>query len=648
MKTVTIQSLSLRNFKGVRDLKIEFDEKETNVLGDNGTGKTTVFDAFTWLLFGKNGRDEKDFAIKTIVDGAVLPQIDHSVTGLLTVDGKYVELKRVYEEKWTRRRGSDKEEMTGHETTYYIDGIPTSATEYSAYINGIVGEAMFKLLTSSTYFNTMKWQDRREVLIKMAGSINSNDIIATLDKPQADEILAIISRGEKMADYKKKLAADKARIKPLLEQAKPRIDEVKRSMPEPVDFKAIKAEVSTIDATIAEIDKAVTDQVAAFQDEIKAQQAVHAEIGKLKQQIQTIEFEGMAANRKADAERTEVISFLNRKKMNNIILANETEAMLLKLNDDKAGFEKTIESLREAWSREVNNTITIEFDENDFICPFCRRELDSIHAEQKRGEMIAAYEKTKEELLTTIRNKGVEFNGLLAKTEADIEKAKAELLRIDVEGEKIVKELEAAQAEQPITEAMQDERIPAIRQQIATLELSLMEAPKLDVEGMKAQKAELETKKAGLEAELRKEEQIEKAKARIAEIKTEEKLLAQQLADIERQDFALAAYTNASMAFVEGRINGKFNLVRWRMFNRLINGGIEEACVATIGGVEYSDLNSAAKIQAGIDCIKALSDHYGYYLPCFIDNRESVNVVSEMNGQMINLIVTKDKTLVIK
>ena len=647
MKTVTIKSLSLRNFKGVRDLKIEFDEAETNIMGDNGTGKTTVFDAFTWLLFGKNGRDEKDFAIKTIVDGAVVPQIEHSVTGLLTVDGKDVELKRVYIEKWTRRRGSDTEEMTGHETTYYIDGIPTGATEYSAYVNGIVNESMFKLLTSSTYFNTMKWQDRREVLIKMAGSINPNDIIATLDKPQADEILAIITRGEKMADYKKKLAADKARIKPLLEQAKPRIDEVKRSMPEPVDFKAIKAEVSTIDTTIAEIDKAVTDQVAAFQDEIKAQQAVHAEIGKLKQQIQTIELEATSAKMKTEADRQGKIATLTNliRNVNNSIAINDETADTLMRN--KATYESAIVTLRAEWTEEISKTI--EFEEGAFVCPTCKRELNPDTIEQKREEMTAAFEKNKAEKLDKIKFGGENIKARLDEIATAVLDLKEQKVALTTEKDKLQKELDAAKAEAQITYVeFEDERITAIRQQIATMELSLMESPKLDVEGMKAQKAGLETKKAGLEAELRKEEQIEKAKARIAEIKTEEKILAQQLADIERQDFAMAAYTNASMAFVEGRINDKFSLVRWRMFNRLINGGIEECCVATIGGVEYSDLNSAAKIQAGIDCINALSDHYGYYLPVWVDNRESVNVIQETKSQVINLVVTKDKTLVIK
>ena len=647
MKTVTIKSLSLRNFKGVRDLKIEFDEVETNIMGDNGTGKTTVFDAFTWLLFGKNGRDEKDFAIKTIVDGAVVPQIEHSVTGLLTVDVKDVELKRVYEEKWTRRRGSDKEEMTGHETTYYIDGIPTSATEYSMYINGIVGEAMFKLLTSSTYFNTMKWQDRREVLIKMAGSINPNDIIATLDKPQADEILAIITKGEKMADYKKKLAADKARIKPLLEQAKPRIDEVKRSMPKPVDFKAIKAEVATVDAAITEIDNAITNQVAAFEIEIKAQQSVHAEIGKLKQQIQTIEFEATAAKHKAESDENLKMQKLYSSLNYTDSKINENNVFATRFSENISRITNRLEELRATWA-EVSKT-AIKFKEGEFVCPTCQRELDPDTIEQKREEMTDAFEKDKGEKLANIKAEGEKLREQLTVSENALQKSVDEVERLTAERNEFQQQLEAAKAEQQVTYVeFEDERIPAIRQQIAAMELAMMEAPKLNVEGMKAQKAELTEKKAQLEVELRKEEQIEKAKARIAEIKAEEKLLAQQLADIERQDFAMAAYTTASMAFVESRINSKFNLVKWQMFNRQINGGIEETCVATINGVEYSDLNSAAKIQAGIDCINAMSDHYGYYLPCFCDNRESVNELPETKSQLINLVVTKDKTLVIR
>ncbi len=418
MKTVSIKSLTLQHFKGIRDVKIEFDEKETTIAGDNGTGKTTIFDAFTWLLFGKNGRDEKDFAIKTIENGKVIPQIDHSVTGILIVDDKPVELRRVYAEKWTRRRGSDTEEMTGHETTYYIDGIPTSATEYGAYVNGIVNEAMFKLLSSSTYFNTMKWQDRREVLIKMAGAINSADIITTLDKPQADEITALLTRGEKMADYRKKLAADKARIKPLLEQAKPRIDEVKRAMPEPVDFKAIKAEVSTIDAAIAEIDKAVIDQVAAFEVEIKSQQAVHAEIGKLKQQIQTIEFESTAANRKQQADREAKITQLDntiKSLANEISLNDETSNNLMR---DKAAYETAIAKLRGEWAEEINKTI--EFKEGEFVCPTCQRELDPDTIEQKQGEMTVAFEKNKKEKLTKIKSEGERLKETLSRAKTSL------------------------------------------------------------------------------------------------------------------------------------------------------------------------------------------------------------------------------------
>lgn len=91
MRTIKLKSLSLINFKGVRSLNIGFSDAETLVAGDNGTGKTTVFDSFLWLLFGKDstGRSDSNFNIKTLdADGKPILHLEHSVTGVLSVDGK--------------------------------------------------------------------------------------------------------------------------------------------------------------------------------------------------------------------------------------------------------------------------------------------------------------------------------------------------------------------------------------------------------------------------------------------------------------------------------------------------------------------------------------------------------------------------------
>ncbi|MBP7398205.1 MAG: AAA family ATPase [Chitinophagales bacterium] len=62
---ISLKKLSLLNFKGIRQRTIEFNDV-TNIFGKNEAGKTTLFDASLWVLFGKDSTDRKDFAIKTL------------------------------------------------------------------------------------------------------------------------------------------------------------------------------------------------------------------------------------------------------------------------------------------------------------------------------------------------------------------------------------------------------------------------------------------------------------------------------------------------------------------------------------------------------------------------------------------------------
>ncbi|MNP21080.1 hypothetical protein D3C76_1136850 [compost metagenome] len=57
-------------------------------------------------------------------------------------------------------------------------------------------------------------------------------------------------------------------------------------------------------------------------------------------------------------------------------------------------------------------------------------------------------------------------------------------------------------------------------------------------------------------------------------------------------------------------------------------------------------LNSAARTNVGIDIINALSDHYGFSAPIFIDNAESVTQLVDTDAQVIRLVVSEtDKQL---
>jgi DNA repair exonuclease SbcCD ATPase subunit len=148
MKTVILSSLNIANFKGIEKLNLTFDEKIQNIRGKNGSGKTSIFDSFTWLLFGKNSSYESDFEIKPIDEKTkqVKNRLDTTVDGVFIIDGTKVIFKRVYREKWTKKRGAEQEELTGHETDCFIDEVPTTISDFKTYISNIIDEDKFKTL----------------------------------------------------------------------------------------------------------------------------------------------------------------------------------------------------------------------------------------------------------------------------------------------------------------------------------------------------------------------------------------------------------------------------------------------------------------------------------------------------------------------
>ena len=142
MKSIVIRQLTLLNFKGIRNLTVDFDLNETNIFGYNGTGKTTIFDAFTWLLFGKDSKDRKDFNIKTLdANNQPIERIPHEVTACIEVNGEEINLKKCYNEVWTKKRGSAVETFNGHSVECFYNDVPCSVTEYAKKIAELLKSA---------------------------------------------------------------------------------------------------------------------------------------------------------------------------------------------------------------------------------------------------------------------------------------------------------------------------------------------------------------------------------------------------------------------------------------------------------------------------------------------------------------------------
>lgn len=134
-------------------------------------------------------------------------------------------------------------------------------------------------------------------------------------------------------------------------------------------------------------------------------------------------------------------------------------------------------------------------------------------------------------------------------------------------------------------------------------------------------------------------ERIAANNKRIAELEKEYSESQCHLAELEGLEYQLQQFSKARIEQMEGRINGMFDIVRFKMFEQQINGGEIETCEATVDGVPFADLNSAMKINAGLDIINAFCKANDVEAPIFIDNRESVCELTPVGSQVVNLIV---------
>ena len=185
--------------------------------------------------------------------------------------------------------------------------------------------------------------------------------------------------------------------------------------------------------------------------------------------------------------------------------------------------------------------------------------------------------------------------------------------------------------------------------QIKTIQATIEEVKPVDTSDLKEQKKTLESRRDELKAELSDKERIAKYTQEINDLEKKSDELAQQIADLEKKEFTIMDFTKTKINECESRINNLFSIVKFELFDKTIDGGEFEACIATNkAGVPISSTNTAEKINAGLDIINALCRFHNVTAPIFIDGRESVNQLIPTESQIINLIVSTDKSLTIK
>lgn len=634
-------SLRLENFKCHEHLEIRFDGRNASIYGQNATGKSSIYDGLTWLLFGKDSRGKKDFDIKPLtLEGSVK---DHaaitSVEAVLRVDGMERKLKRTYYEVWSTKRGSAEATFDGHSSDYFVDGVPCKKNEFIRRVGEIIEEDAFRLLTSITYFAAeLPWQERRAILFDVAAVATDTEILAS-DARFAP--LTAAMQGLTLDDYRKKLAAQRKGLNKVRTDIPARLDECKKTVTDlsGIDFDGLAHQRAEAQGRRAEAQRELDQaEYDGGRTELQNQlTGIQNEMGRLENEN--------AAHRLAQQQAQGADEAAPIRQTIHAILAQESRRQrdLEYLRRRQKALDDEVAACRTRWDS-VNKE---QFQGG--ACPTCGQTLPQARLEASRASFEQDKARRKGEAVYSANRAKKELEGI----QEDISKLEQE----STEGQK--------QAETLSAQLQQMERAP--------------KAEITDLDGYAARKAELEAKAAELQGtldrldkqsaahrkvlqdaladvdreldrlsgELSKKTALEYANKRIEELRAQAAAASDELNQLDGMLYLCEEFTRYKVKFIEDSINRRFSLVRFRLFREQINGGLEDCCDVTVDGIPYATgLNSGAKVNAGIDIINTLSRHYSAQVPLFVDNAESVTQLAQAGTQVIRLVVSEsDKEL---
>lgn len=662
MKRIILKSLTLTNWRGEKNRTTVFNPVSTTISGANGLGKSRHFDAFIWLLFGKDSQDRKDYEIKTRINGEELHNVECSVEGMLEVDGDNVKIKRSFSENWVKPRGTTEQVFKGNKTECWWNDVPVNVSEYEKRVNEIIEDSVFKIITNPKFFFEMKWQAQREQLFQLAGAISDNEILDSIRETQSEKevsvITSILESKKSLSDSKKELSARKRRLKEELLEIQPRIDQTRKMTPESEDFEALEKELKEIEAKMSNIDKRIYDINEDIRAKSRETREKRAQIEELKTKQQSIVFNARENERervfKLNANRRSIeaeLKALYEDRSPLLISLKRKEDSVKYIESQQTEKQEELKKLRDAWANKNEETYI-----GDDRCPYCKQELP----QEMKDKAVEIFNKEKSNACNVIAEKGKKISDELEELKNDLKKAKEEIEKIDDQLEKIdaeikdktdnVTSLEIAKENEVVPEEI--EEWSDIQDKIKEIEDSIQEASNETSTGdLMKEKSSINEAKREIDTRLSKREAIRRSEKEIKSLEEKGKELAQQIADAEKEEHAIQTFVSAKVSECENRINNLFQIVRFKLFDYTIEDSKKEnpieCCIPILDGRYYGSANAALKVNAGLDVINTLCRFHGVNAPIFCDNAESVNKHIDTSSQIIFLKVTDDKQLVI-
>ena len=642
MKRIELKRLELRNFKGIRELDINFKDV-TNIYGKNDSGKSTIVDAFTWLLFGIKATGETNFNIKTLKENKEpIHGLDHSVTGILEVDGKKWTLKKTYREKWVKKRGSTQKEQDGHEAIYEINDVPITMTEYNDKIESFLDVNTFKLITTPHFFSVnLTWDKRRAILLAILGDITDEQVISRNEslRPLLDHLddfdIATLLRQTK---------ASKTKINTELKSIPTRIDETSRSIKE-WEFEEIEALKNQKEKELEEIQEAIRGNSGNDAAKLKIKDSIY----DLKNKMRDFEYNyrnTIAAERRP---LLEVVDNMTAEKsgLERTLITQQSYRSTYKCDLDV--FDKKMDKLKSEYESKFKEKLDVP--EHINACPTCKRAFDSGDIQRKIEELEGNFKLQKARDLERINKLASQIKEDKEVTTEKIHTLNDEITQLESKIKNVIKEIEMTKKtleefDKETVRFMETEEYQKLESDLAQLEIDYRADDGATVrKELKDAELQIKTRIAELSSQLAQKQQNVTLRQRVSELEEQLQETSQRYADLEKIEFLCEEFTRKKVELLEAGINEKFKYISFKLFDVQANGGLKETCEATVNGVPYAEVNTASKLNAGLDIINTLNETYQVTAPVFLDNRESVTKIIPTKSQVINLYVDENEKI---
>ena len=636
---IKLLHLEIRRFKGCQALDLELDGKSADIYGDNAAGKTTIYDALTWLLFGKDSRGRGDFEIKPLgPDGQVE---DHGAVSLvaarLSASGTEITLKKTYYEKWSTKRGSAEASYDGNTSEYFVDEVPVKKYEFERRVGELVSEELFRMLTNVSWFcEGMDWKSRRKTLFEVCGIPEDRDILA--GEPRFAQLAEAMGKLS-LDDYKKKLAAQRKGLSGARNTIPARMDEQQQVIDglSTMDFDGLRARREELAAQADQLSgELVKLDHGALLD------SKRNELAALKNELAKLDNDNSAYRAKQTVPVEDLRPQLERQ------LANAKQDVLdltahVHLADETIRqMEKLVEECRTEWKEAEKAQFS------GITCPTCGQLLPT----EQLSEAMSRFEEERKSRQNEAVARSQEYKKTLEKTRERREQYIEKAVAAENEAARLTDEMAAYVPQEPTPV----EDMPGYGEERTRLTAAIQAAER-EVSQLSGESAAIRAEIQGKVAALRRETQeadrelgkagaLNHARKRLAELREEARETAQALEAIDQQIFLCEEFARYKVQFIEEGVNQKFRLARFRLFQEQVNGGLADCCEPTYEGVPYGSLNNGMRINLGVDVIRTISEHYGLKVPLVVDNAESVTRLAGIDTQVIRLVVSEaDKVL---